>query len=151
MKKLIDKYLDIALGNYSTVLLQDADYDIQEEGYYTNVEITKEADSYQAKIKGRLSENYVTFSIQETSDIDQDHKYNRKTFVDFFRKEDHIHFEKIAEDRINLYDFDNCLIRSKLERKTIEMDNFPISIEDQRKDLLDDIKMIKKTHVLKKK
>ena len=131
-------------------MLHDAEYDIQEEGYYTNVEITKEADSYQAKIKGRLSENYVTFSIQETSDIDQDHKFNRKTLVDFFKKEDHVHFEKISEDRINLYDFDNSLIRSKLERKTIEMDNFPIAIEDQRKDLLDDIKMVKKTHVLKK-
>lgn len=150
MKKLIDKYLDLALGNYSAVMLQDADYDIKDEVCYTNVDIVKKAESYQAKIKGKLSENYITFSILESSEIDQDHVFNRKTLVDFFRKQDSVHYEKIVEDRINLYDFDNTLIRSKLERKSMEMDNFKIAPEDKDKDLLCDIELVKKQHVFKK-
>ena len=29
MKKIIDKYLEIALGNYGSIMLQDADYNIE--------------------------------------------------------------------------------------------------------------------------
>lgn len=150
MKKIIDKYLNLALNNYYSIILQDADCNIEDHGYYMTADMNRKSDSYEIKVKGKLSENHISFSIQELDDIDQDHKYLRKTLIDFFKREDNVHYEKLVEDRINVYDYDNSLIRSKLERKSTEMDNLKIAPEDINKDLLSDIKITKKTHVLKK-
>lgn len=150
MKNIINKYLDMSLGSYYAIMLQDADYKIEDHDFYTSVDIYKKSDSYEATIKGKLAENYISFSVQELDSIDQDHKYLRKSLVEFIKRDDTVHYEKIVEDRINIYDYDNSLIRSKLERKATEMDNFKIDKEDLNKDLLSDINFKKKTHILKK-
>lgn len=150
MKNIIDKYLNLALGPKFTDNLNDSDYIIEDKDYYVTVDIDTKKQAYEAKIKGKITGNYSTFSIHELSDIDEDKKYFRKTMVEFIKSEDTVRYEKIVEDRINLYDFENTLIRSKLERKVNEMDNFKVAEKDINNSLLDDIKIIKPLHKMKR-
>ncbi len=150
MKNIIDKYLNLALGPKFTDNLNDSDYKIEDKDYYVTVDIDTKKQAYEAKIKGKITDNYSTFSIHELSDLDDDKKYCRKTMVEFIKSEDNVRYEKIVEDRINLYDYDNALIRSKLERKVNEMDNFKVAEKDINNSLLDDIKIIKKPHKMKR-
>ncbi len=151
MEKIIKKYLNLAEGNYFAVVLQNSDIEIENNEYYTKATITRKAEDYEAKITGKLSDDYISFFITETTPLDKDHVYSRKTTVEFDRIDSELYMDKQVEDRINVYDYEHSLIRSQLEKKSKEMKKFKIDEKDLGKSLVSDIKILKSKDKLKKK
>ena len=151
MEKIIKKYLNLAENNYFSVVLQNSDIEIENFDYYTKANITRKAEDYEAKIIGKLSDDYISFFITETTPLDEDHIYSRKTTIEFDRRDSDLYMDKKVEDRINVYDYEHTLIRSQLEKKSKEMKKFKIDEKDLGKSLVSDIKIIKSKDKLKKK
>ncbi len=151
MEKIINKYLGLALGDYFNVILQNADYEYEDYDYYTQANITRKTDDYETNILAKLYNDYISFYINESTPLDKDHIYSRDTIVEFIRRENEVCMNKKSQDRINVYDYNNELIRSKLEKKEKETKKFKIEEKDMDKSLVSDIRIIKSKTKTKKK
>ena len=148
MKQVIDNYLNFIKEREFSKELDIVNYKILSDDGFITFKINQKNDKANINIKGNITPVYASISIIESTPIENDKEFCTKTLTEFIKKDNSIVYEKRMEERTNLYDYEDVLIRSKLERDSKEMIYFDLKEKDKDKDLLDNIDLNIENHIL---